>query len=121
MAPAFLLFASFGFQISLQMLDGLMVPFKSKSLNGLDSGEGYVRHLSERLTVGHLGNVNFHRGNGNRFQRVQNGYAGMRVSGWIDDDPIDFSVSLLDLVHDHTLMVGLKDLAFHVGLSTPGP
>ena len=49
-------------------------------------------------------------GDGDGFERVQDGYAGVRVGRRVDDDAVDLAVSLLDLVDDAALVVGLEDL-----------
>lgn len=48
-------------------------------------------------------------GDGDGFESVQDGHAGVRVSGRVDDDAVDLAVGLLDLVDDTALVVGLKD------------
>ena len=49
-------------------------------------------------------------GDGDGFESVQNGHAGVRVGGRVDDDAVDLAVGLLDLVDDAALVVGLEDL-----------
>jgi hypothetical protein len=43
----------------------------------------------------------------------------MGVSGGVDHDAVYLAVGLLDLVHDHALVIGLEDLALHARFSAP--
>ena len=43
-----------------------------------------------------------------RFQRIQNGHAGVGISGGIDDDAVIDPVGLLDGVHQRPLVVALE-------------
>ena len=51
--------------------------------------------------------MDFHRGNADRLEGVQQGDAGMGIGAGIDDDAVLLSVSLLDGVHQVPFMVGL--------------
>lgn len=49
-------------------------------------------------------------GDGDGFEGVEDCHAGVCVSCRVDDDAVDLAVSLLDLVDDAALVVGLEDL-----------
>ena len=54
--------------------------------------------------------MDFHCGDGDGLERVQDGHARVRVGSRVDDDSVDLAVGLLDLVDDAALVVGLEDL-----------
>lgn len=53
--------------------------------------------------------VDLNGGDGDGFERVQDGHARMCVGRRVDDNAVDLAVGLLDLVDDAALVVGLED------------
>lgn len=78
--------------------------------DGGEAGQAGVAHLAEVLACFDGANVDLHSRDGDGFERVQDGHACVRVGGRVDDDAVDLSVSLLDLVDDAALVVRLEDL-----------
>ena len=104
------LFQALLVQILLQVQNSLSVALQAQAHEGLDAGHPGVGHLAEVLPLGHIGDVDLHGGQGDRLQGVQDGHAGVGIGGGVDDDAVLLPISLLDLVHNGPLVVGLEDL-----------
>ena len=77
--------------------------------NGGEAGQAGVAHLAEVFAGLNSANVDLHSRDGDGLEGVQYGHAGMRVGSRVDDDTVDLSVGLLDLVDDAALVVRLED------------
>ena len=55
-------------------------------------------------------------GYGDRLQCIKNGDRGVGVGGRVDNDAVEDAVCVLDLVHNDTLVIGLKNLKFRAVL-----
>lgn len=93
-----------------QQLQRVGVALEALSGDGGEAGQTGVAHLAEVLARLDGADVDLNGGDGDGFERVQDGYAGVRVGRRVDDDAVDLAVSLLDLVDDAALVVGLEDL-----------
>ena len=93
-----------------QQLQRVGVALQALSGDGGEAGQTGVAHLAEVFAGLDCANVDLHSRDGDGFERVQDGHACVRVGGRVDDDAVDLSVSLLDLVDDAALVVGLEDL-----------
>lgn len=98
------------FETLPQQLQRVGVALEALAGDGGEAGQAGVAHLAEVLACFDGANVDLHSRDGDGFERVQDGHACVRVGGRVDDDAVDLSVSLLDLVDDAALVVRLEDL-----------
>lgn len=93
-----------------QQLQRVSVALEAFAGDGGEAGQAGVAYLTEVLSLLDGADVDLDGGDGDGFERVQDGHARVRVGGRVDDDAVDLAVSLLDLVDDAALVVGLEDL-----------
>lgn len=98
------------FETLPQQLQRVRVALQAFTGDGREAGQAGVAYLTEVLARLDGADVDFHCGDGDGLERVQDGYAGVRVGSRVDDDSVDLAVGLLDLVDDAALVVGLEDL-----------
>ena len=90
----------------------MSVALQALAGDGGEAGQAGVAYLAEVLARLDGADVDLNGGDGDGFERVQDGYAGVSVGRRVDDDAVDLAVSLLDLVDDAALVVGLEHLDF---------
>lgn len=98
------------FETLPQQLQRMGIALEALAGDGGEAGQAGVAHLTEVLARLDGADVDLNGGDGDGFERVQDGYAGVRVGRRVDDDAVDLAVSLLDFVDDAALVVGLEDL-----------
>lgn len=98
------------FETLPQQLQRVSVALQAFASDGGKAGQAGVAYLAEVLARLDGADVDLNGGDGDGFERVQDGYAGVRVGRRVDDDAVDLAVGLLDLVDDAALVVGLEDL-----------
>ena len=77
--------------------------------DGGEAGQAGVANLAEVLADFDGADVDLDGGDGDGLEGVEDCDARVRVGGRVDDDAVDLTVSLLDLVDDAALVVGLED------------
>lgn len=98
------------FETLPQQLQSVSIALQALAGDGGEAGQAGVAHLAEVFAGLDGADVDLDGRDGDGFERVQDGYAGVRVSRRVDDDAVDLAVSLLDFVDDAALVVGLEDL-----------
>lgn len=93
-----------------QQLHRVNVALQALAGDSGEAGQAGVAHLAEVLARLDGADVDLNGGDGDGFERVQDGHARMRVGGRVDDDAVDLAVGLLDFVDDAALVVRLEDL-----------
>ena len=73
----------------------------------LPAGHAGIGDLAERFSRGYVAEMNFDGGQGDGFQRVQNGDGRMRIGCGIDDDAVELAERLLNPIDENALVVGL--------------
>ena len=94
----------------LQQLQRMGVALQALAGDGGEAGKAGVAYPAEVLAGLDGADVDLHSWDGDGLEGVENRDARVRVGRRIDDDAVDLAVSLLDLVDDAALMVGLEDL-----------
>lgn len=98
------------FEILFQQLQRMGIALQALAGDGGEAGQACVAHLAEVLAGLDGADVDLDGGDGDGFERVEDRHARVRVGGRVDDDAVDLAVSLLNLVDDAALVVGLEDL-----------
>lgn len=93
-----------------QQLHRVNVALQALAGDGGEAGQACVAYLAEVLAGLDGADVDLNGGDADGFERVQDGHARMCVGRRVDDDAVDLAISLLDLVDDAALVVGLEDL-----------
>ena len=93
-----------------QQLQRVGVTLEALAGDGSKTGQAGIAYLAEVLARLDGTDVDLDGGDGDGLEGVQDRYARVRVSRWVDDDTVDLAVCLLDLVDDAALVVGLEDL-----------
>ena len=76
----------------------------------LAAGHAGVGNLTERLPCGDIAEMDFDGGQGDGFQRIQNGDGRMGIGGRIDDNAVELAKSLLNPIDENAFVVGLADI-----------
>lgn len=92
-----------------QQLQRMRVALQALAGDGGKAGQAGVAYLAEVLARLDGADVDLNGGDGDGFERVQDGHARMCVGRRVDDNAVDLAVGLLDLVDDAALVVGLED------------
>lgn len=86
------------------------IPLQALAGDGGKASQARIAYLAEVFAGLDGANVDLNGGDGDGFEGVENRHARVRVGRRVDDDAVDLAVSLLDLVDDAALVVGLEDL-----------
>lgn len=92
-----------------QQLQRVSIALQALAGDGGEAGQACVAYLAEVFARLDGADVDLNGGDGDGFERVQDGHAGVRVGSRVDDDAVDLAVGLLNLVDDAALVVGLED------------
>ena len=93
-----------------QQLQRVRIPLQPLAGDCGEAGQAGVAYLAEVLAGLDGADVDLNGGDGDGFERVQDGHARMCVGRRVDYNAVDLAVGLLDLVDDAALVVGLEDL-----------
>lgn len=97
----------------LKIFHGHSVAVETITGKGLFAGEANIGDLAEIFAGVDVGQMYFAGRNANGLERIENGDAGVGVSGWIDHNSVNLLIGLLDAIDDRALMVGLEQLDLH--------
>ena len=93
-----------------QQLQRVGVALEAFAGDGGKAGKAGVAYLAEVLAGLDGADVDLDGRDGDGLESVQNRHACVRVGCRVNDDAVDLTVCLLDLVDDAALVVGLEDL-----------
>ena len=100
------------FEMLFQQLQGMGVALEAFAGDGGEAGQACIAYLAEVLARLYGADVDLDGRDGDGLECVEDRDARVRVGRRVDDDAVDVAVSLLDLVDDTALVVGLEDLDF---------